>query len=368
MTGRGQDMAIVAHRAAQPRWQRTFQSADTFTDDLGSLGAWVGPRTGPDRRDHGEKEDYVLRRLLVAWREAGRLRFTFEISAATDDKGEPDFVLAWPDGDTLGVEVTEAGEEDYQAWLTGTEREREEGRGAVSVPHDASTPRTAAAIRKAIVAKVRKFNKGWYRGPSACDLVVYDNTAWGSFLDMEEVIAAIDRRDELVGRFRQIDLVTGPFVFLDLFGNEFRKVDVWNTYEIDYVNWIFDQVERMRRGATDELDLLNIAEELENLARSERRALASHLRNLMVHLLKWQFQPERRGSSWRISIGKARSEIFEQLTEMPSLRSELAKRIPTEYRRARRTAEAETGLDVDVFPEACPYSGEQLADPDFYPE
>ncbi len=367
MTGRPQDMAVAAKAVTKSRWCLAFHGPDTFTDDLGSLGAWVGPRSGPDRRDHGEKEDYVLRRLLVAWREAGRLRFPFEISAASDDKGETEFVLAWPDGDTLGVEVTEAGEEDYQAWLTQFEW-REEESAAVSVPFEASTPRTAAEIGKRIRAKVRKFDKGWYRDPSACDLVVYDNTAWGGFLDKEEVIGAIDRRDELVGKFRQIGLVTGPFVCLDLFGNEFRKVDVRNTYEIDYVNWIFDQVERMRRGATDELDLLNVAEDLENLARSERRALASHLRNLMVHLLKWQFQPERRGSSWRISIGKARSEIFEQLTEMPSLRGELAKRIPTEYRRARRTAVAETGLDVDVFPEACPYSGEQFADPDFYPE
>ncbi len=81
MTGQGQDMAVAANRAAQPRWQRTFQSAETFTDDLGSIGAWVGPRTGPDRRTKGAKEDYVFRRLLVAWKETERLRFPLDAYA-----------------------------------------------------------------------------------------------------------------------------------------------------------------------------------------------------------------------------------------------------------------------------------------------
>lgn len=367
MTERDLDMAVAAKPASESRWRRAFQGRDRFADDLGSLGAWVGPPTGPDKRSHGEKDDYVLRRLLVAWRQAGRLRFPFQVSAPTDDKTEPDFVLAWPDGDTLGVEVTEAGEEDYQAWLTRVEWRREGAPGAESAPFEASTPRTAAAIRKSIGAKVRKFDNGWYRAPSACDLVVYDNTTWGGILDEDAVLAAIDRRGELVGRFRQIGLVTGPFVFLDLFGNEFRKVDVRNTYEIDYVNWIGDQVARMRRGATDELDLLHVAEELEDLARSDRRRLGSHLRNLLRHLLKWAFQPARRGKSWQRSITVARTEIEDLLSDSPSLGAHLLERLPKEYRRARKLAHFDTGFEIEIFPESCPYDVKQLLDADFLP-
>lgn len=357
-------MVVTANLADEPRWHRTLHSADTLADDLGSIGAWVGPRTGPDKRTHGEKEDYVLRRLLVAWKEAGRLDFPIEARAAWGDERQPDFTLEWPDGDSLGVEVTEAGEEDYQAWLTRTEGERDEAPGAVSMPLGASTLRTAAAMRKAIDAKVKKFDRGWYRSPTRCDLTVYDNTAWGGFLDKDQVIAAIER-DDLVRGFRQIHLVTEAFVFLDLFGNDFRKVDVRNTYEIDYAAWIFEQIERLRRGEQGKLDLAHIAEELEDLGRSERRALGSHLRNLMTHLLKWEFQPDRRGASWRASIDNARSEIHEKLTEMPSLREDLEKRVYSEYKRARRTAAIETGLDVQTFPDECPYSPKQLVDPEF---
>lgn len=361
-------MAVAANRSIAPRWQRTFRSAETFTDDLGSIGAWVGPRTGPDRRSHGEKEDYVLRRLLVAWKLTGRLRFPTEVRATTDEEGEPDFLLCWADGETVGVEVTEAGEEDYQAWLTRTEREREADKGAVPVPFEPSTQKTAEKIRECIEEKVARFNAGSYRSPSACDLVVYDNTAWGGFLDKQELLKAVGRPDDLLGRFRQIHLVIGGTVFLDLFGDQFRTVDLRRTYETDYVAWIFDQVEHLRRGETDALDLVHIAEELEDLGKSERRAMGSHLRNLMLHLLKWEYQPGRRAKSWQKSIVDAQTEIEELLSDSPSLGNFLLEQLPKEYVRARKLASVETGLDKEAFPEGCPYQVEQLLDPDFLPE
>ena len=60
-------------RSDEPRWQRTLFEPDTLADDLGIIGASVGPRTGPHKRTKGEKEDYVLRRLLAAWKISGRL-------------------------------------------------------------------------------------------------------------------------------------------------------------------------------------------------------------------------------------------------------------------------------------------------------
>ena len=203
-------------------------------------------------------------------------------------------------------------------------------------------------------------------GTVKCDLAVYDNT--GCVFDLPSLQRElIGRRSNIpTGLFRQIHLVTDTTVFLDLFGDADR-VDVGQTYEIDYANWIFNQAERLRHGATDELDFALIAEELESLGQSEKKSLRSHVRNLLAHLLKWQFQPERRGQSWRLSIDNARSEIFELLTEMPGLRHEFYKRIASEYERARRIAAIETELAVATFPDQYPYSREQIVDSEFYP-
>lgn len=360
-------MAVAAKRLAEFRWQREFRSAETFTDDLGSIGAWVGPRTGPDKRTHGEKEDYVLRRLLVAWKETGRLEYPLEISATTDQKHAPDFILAWSNGEFLGVEVTEAGDESYQAWLTRTEDEdkveayRKDGYVGDEPERDA-----AGDILDAIRRKVAAYNEGKYQTTDSCDLLVYDNSETGWMADKEEVVKSVGSPNDVLDRFRQIHLVKEATVFLDLFGDNVG-VDVGQTYEIDYAKWVSNQVERMRLGSTDDLDFARIAEELESLGISERKALGSHLRNLLLPFLKWQFQPERRGQSWRLSIDNARSEIFERLTEMPSLRRELKQRIASEYGRARRTAAIETELELATFPDVCPYELEQLLDPDFLP-
>lgn len=359
-------MAVTAKLEAEARWVRELHGPETLADDLGILGAWVGPRTGPDKRTQGQKEDYVLRRLLVAWKETDRLRFPVEVRAETDRPGEPDFLLAWPDGQTLGVEVTEAGEENYQAWMTHSEADLKAG-NALDVPLEASTRRTIEEIRRAIAAKVEKFQNGFYRSPSACDLVVYDNTAWGGFLDNNELVSGLGRPHEPSSCFRQVHLVFGDTVFLDLLGGERRKVDVSKTYEIDYAKWITEQVTRLRQGRTEKLDLAHIAEELESLGRSERRALAAHLRNLMLHLLKWRFRPERRSDSWLASIDNARSEIHELLTEMPSLRRDLKTLVSVEFVRARREAARETQMSLEQFPKDCPHGPEQLIDPEFLP-
>ncbi len=282
-------MSVHLKHLAKPRWDREIRSADTLADDLGVLGSWVGPRTGPLKRTKGQKEDYVLRRLLVAWKKVGELRWPIHLRAQLDDDGLPDFLFTWPDGGTLGVEITEAGEEDYQRWLTEEE--------AAVILFDASTSRRVEEIKRAIQRKTEKYDAGAYRDPEACDLLVYDNTAWGGFLDKRDLMSGLGRPNQLLGRFRQVHLVSGQIVVLDLFG-ELLCVDVSNTYEIDYAGWIFEQVERLRRGAASELDLAHIAEELEDLGRSERRALRSHLRDLLMHLLKWEHQPERRGVSW----------------------------------------------------------------------
>src|SRR5262245_42581512 len=92
-------------------------------------------------------------------------------------------------------------------------------------------------------------------------------------------------------------------------------------YDQDFYTWTQEQAALLREGAVQELDLMHLAEEIESLGKSDRRALGSHLRNLVLHLLKWQYQPRGRetGQSWRSSIRNARAEITTLLEDSPSL-------------------------------------------------
>ena len=360
-------MAVPRKKDTGARWVRTFQSPRSFDDDLGHMGAWVGPRTGPAKRDQGQTEDYILRRLLVAWRYKGNLSFHFEVKAAHEEKEEPDFCITWPNGQRQGIEVTEAGDEAYQAWATAFEKRKRKQSHAEIVPFPFSEEDTARQIAEAIARKVEKYEKGWYQTTDVCDLIVYDNTPNGGYRDNRKVIAALGRPNQLIGRFRQVHLLTGEFVYLDLFG-DLESIDVTKFYEIDFANWISEQVECLRAGATDQLDIDNVAEELETLGKSDRRALRSHLHNLMLHLLKWEHQPERRSDSWVRSISNARTEIAAILDDSPSLNGFLKNQVVSQYSRAREAARRETGLKIEQFPEHLAYELELILDDEFLPE
>lgn len=139
-------------------------------------------------------------------------------------------------------------------------------------------------------------------------------------------------------------------------------------YEQDFYAWLLTQAAHMRAKAWEALDIDNVAEELEGMARHERHAVLSFLRQLLIRLLKWTYQTERRSRSWRGSITLARQHIEERLEESPSLRPELPQFLARAYPRARRVAADQTGLPEATFPDICPWSLEQLQDPDFFPE
>lgn len=143
--------------------------------------------------------------------------------------------------------------------------------------------------------------------------------------------------------------------------------EVATNYEQDLVAWAIENAALLRTGRLDKIDAANIAEELEDLGKSERRALGSHLRNLVMHLLKWQFQPGLRSGSWRSSINNARAEIAEILEDSPSLGPTASLLLAKGYNLARRNAISETGLAPGVFPELNPYSLEQVLSEDFWP-
>ncbi|SMF71363.1 protein of unknown function DUF29 [Azospirillum oryzae] len=139
-------------------------------------------------------------------------------------------------------------------------------------------------------------------------------------------------------------------------------------YDRDFYAWANEQAALLRAGKLDAADIAHIAEEIESMGRSEKRELVSRLTILLLQLLKWQFQPSRRGASWEASIANSRDDLVDHLEDNPSLKSRLPDAIEAAYRRARRDAAAETGLSASTFPVACPWPCERIMDVEFWPE
>jgi hypothetical protein len=139
-------------------------------------------------------------------------------------------------------------------------------------------------------------------------------------------------------------------------------------YDQDFYAWANEQATLLRAGRLTEADIENIAEEIESMGRSERRELINRLTVLLLHLLKWQFQPGLRGNSWRLSIENTRYQLEDHLDDNSSLKSQLGQVMRNAYRRALNEAELETGLARGTFPKDCPYTFDQAMSADFWPE
>jgi hypothetical protein len=136
-------------------------------------------------------------------------------------------------------------------------------------------------------------------------------------------------------------------------------------YEQDAYGWAIHQARLLRAGQLSDIDIDNIAEEIETMGRSERRSLSSNLMQILIHLLKWTYQPERRSRSWMVSIIKHRDGYRHDLEENPSLKPEVPAILVRAYDDARRLAAAESGLPIKTFPEACPYDWPTILEVDF---
>ena len=139
-------------------------------------------------------------------------------------------------------------------------------------------------------------------------------------------------------------------------------------YEQDFYAWTHEQAGLLRAGNLVEADITHIIEEMESMGRSERRELVNRLTVLLLHLLKWRFQPALRGNSWRLSIKEQRIRLAAHLEDNPSLKAELDWAILQAYRLAALEAERETGLSESTFPTTCPFSFAQMMDERFWPE
>lgn len=138
-------------------------------------------------------------------------------------------------------------------------------------------------------------------------------------------------------------------------------------YETDFYAWTQQQSALLKQNVLEKLDLIHIVEELEDLGRRERQELRNLLSVLLGHLLKWQYQPERRGNSWRATIREQRTQVNLVLSDNPSLKPYLAEALAIVYQLGQDLAVQETGLDYSTFPVDYPYTLPQILDPAFLP-
>jgi len=144
-------------------------------------------------------------------------------------------------------------------------------------------------------------------------------------------------------------------------------IDNRSAYDHDYYAWLNEQVAHLREQRFSVLDVTHLIDEIEDLARAEKREIESRLGVLLVHLLKWSCQPDMRSGSWSATIIEQRARILKRLQESPSLRGYPEEILNEEYRLAVSKAAAEGGLPVKTFPGSCPYTIDQVLDPDFLP-
>lgn len=139
-------------------------------------------------------------------------------------------------------------------------------------------------------------------------------------------------------------------------------------YDEDYLQWLETTIEKLRAQDYTHIDWEHLIEEIEDMGKSERRSLESHIIVVLLHLLKWQYQPEARSGSWEGSILEHRRRICKALKDSPSLKSYLETILSECYVEALKQAKVETGLALETFPIHCSYPLVDVLDDTFLPE
>ena len=139
-------------------------------------------------------------------------------------------------------------------------------------------------------------------------------------------------------------------------------------YDLDFHAWAHEQADAVRRRSANEIDWDNLAEELRSLGNQVEWELFNRYRALLMHLLKWAYQPKGRGRSWRATISEQRRQIARLLRKNPSLKAVEAEEFNDAYTDGRKGAIDETDLPGLIFPEASPFTLEQAKAADFWPE
>ncbi|QHG16640.1 hypothetical protein A6V25_09950 [Nostoc sp. ATCC 53789] len=138
-------------------------------------------------------------------------------------------------------------------------------------------------------------------------------------------------------------------------------------YETDFYAWTQEQVSLLCNEQWSQIDLQNLIEEIQSLGKQQRQELRNHLSVLIGHLLKWQYQPQRRSRRWLATVRIQRLDIAELLEDNPSLKPYLEEALRKAYLKGVELAVGETDLPKRTFPVESPYSLVEIVDYDFYP-
>jgi hypothetical protein len=147
-----------------------------------------------------------------------------------------------------------------------------------------------------------------------------------------------------------------------------RKPQDPELYNVDFLEWTQRTAQLLREGRFKEVDVEHVAEEIEDIGKRDLKEVNSRLQVVLVHLLKWKWQPRRRSVSWRSTLVTQRVEIDAELQDSPSLHRRMRETLQRTYQGAVKRAAVETGLPPSTFPHACPFSIEQALDTEFLPD
>lgn len=140
------------------------------------------------------------------------------------------------------------------------------------------------------------------------------------------------------------------------------------SYDRDFNLWIEQTVDLLKRGQFEALDIDNLVDELESMSKRDKREILSRLNVILMHLLKWKYQPSQRSLSWESSIQNNRQEIWSIIEDSPSLKSYPETVLDKAYQAALKGAARETQLSIDTFSVSCPFSVDEILNEDFFPE
>ena len=139
-------------------------------------------------------------------------------------------------------------------------------------------------------------------------------------------------------------------------------------YKTDFYLWLRETINLLRKGEVEKLDIENLAEEIEDIGNNRKDALESNLIRVLQHLLKWKYQPQKRTNSWKASITEHSLRLNKALKKSPSLKPYFQDVFGECYQDARLITSQETGLDICIFPETCPFEQVNVLNPQYLPE
>jgi hypothetical protein len=140
-----------------------------------------------------------------------------------------------------------------------------------------------------------------------------------------------------------------------------------NLYQQDFFAWTKQQINYLQNQQWNQLDLAHLIEEIETLGKQQHKELRNRLSILIGHLLKWEYQPQKRSHSWLATLRVQRIDIQELIDDNPSLKPYLEEALTQAYIKGLLLAVSETNLPDRTFPQNCPYSLTEILSDRFYP-